>query len=193
MRIQELIKTLDRWDLRGFWAFTAPTLKLLFPENDRARTKALAVHQDAGLIERIARGLYINPRARSLPQDLLSALIAWLRPWDFNYLSLESALSEAGLISQIPSRLTVMTTGRSQTFKTPYGTIEFTHTAQTPEQLHSDVIWDPQRELWVATPARAQRDLVKARRNLALVEPFFTRGTSNHLGYGARLHHSKER
>lgn len=193
MRIQDLIKTLDRWDQRGFWAFTAQTLKLLFPENDRARTKALAAHQGAGLIERIARGLYINPRSRSLPQDLLSALVAWLRPWDFNYLSLESALSEAGMISQIPSRLTVMTTGRSQTFKTPYGTIEFTHTAQTPEQLRDDLVWDSQRELWVATPTRAQRDLVKARRNLGLVEPSFNQSTSSHLGYVAELQHSKER
>lgn len=177
MRIQDLIKTLDRWDQRGFWAFTTPTLKMLFPESDRARTKALTAHQAAGLIERIARGLYINPRARNLPVDLLSALVAWLRPWDLSYLSLESALSEAGLISQIPSRLTVMTTGRSQTFTTPYGTIEFTHTAQTPEQLRQgraagDLVWDSQRSLWLATPARARRDLAKARRNLDLVEPW---------------------
>lgn len=97
------------------------------------------------------------------------------------------------MISQIPSRLTVMTTGRSQTFKTPYGTIEFTHTAQTPEQLRGDLVWDPQRELWAATPARAQRDLSKARRNLGLIEPFLAQGTSNHLGHGAELQHSKER
>ncbi|WP_233235023.1 type IV toxin-antitoxin system AbiEi family antitoxin [Bordetella sp. LUAb4] len=171
MRIKDLIKTLDRWDQRGFWAFTAATLKLLFPEDDRARIKALTNHQDAGIIERVARGLYVNPRARSLPPDVLSSLIPWLRPWDFNYLSLESALSEAGLISQIPSRLTVMTTGRSQTFGTPYGTIEFTHTAQMPEHLSGDVVWDLQRGMWVATPARAHRDLTKARRNLGLVNP----------------------
>ncbi|ALM82205.1 type IV toxin-antitoxin system AbiEi family antitoxin [Bordetella sp. N] len=170
MRTHDLIKTLDHWDQRGFWAFTATTMKLLFPENDRARIKALTSHQDAGIIDRIARGLYVNPRASSLPPDVLSALIPWLRPWDFNYLSLESALSEAGLISQIPSRLTVMTTGRRQTFKTPYGTIEFTHTAHTPDQLRDQVGWDSQRELWVATPTRARRDLTKARRNLGLVE-----------------------
>ncbi len=41
---------------------------------------------------------------------------------------LESALSEYGVISQIPiDRLTIMTTGRKGHYKTPYGTIEFTH------------------------------------------------------------------
>lgn len=170
MRLKDLIRTFDEWDRRGFWAFTANTMKLLFPESDRARAKALAAHQSTGVVVRIARGLYINPRASALPSNLLSALVVWLRPMDFNYLSLESALSEVGLISQIPSRLTVMTTGRRQTFNTPYGTIEFTHTIQSPEQLRDQVIWDSQRELWVAKPALAKRDLTHARRNLDLVQ-----------------------
>jgi hypothetical protein len=31
----------------------------------------------------------------------------------------------------------MMTTGRSQTFETPYGTLEFVHTAQRPDKLRS--------------------------------------------------------
>jgi len=121
----------------------------------------------------VARGLYVNPRAHSLLSDVLSALVGWLRPWDFNYLSLECVLAEAGWVSQIPFRLTVMTTGRSQTFHTPYGTIEFTHTARDPRQLRTDVAWDARRALWVATPALAlaHKDLAATRRNLGLVEP----------------------
>jgi len=170
MRVKALINTFDAWDRQGFWAFSSTSMKMMFPESDRARAKALAAHQASGLVERVARGLYINPRARSLPQDILSALVTWIRPLEFNYISLESALSEMGLISQIPSRLTVMTTGRSQTFTTPYGTIEFTHTSQTLDQLRSQVEWDPRRELWVATAKQAKRDLSNVRRNLDLLQ-----------------------
>jgi predicted transcriptional regulator of viral defense system len=169
MRIVKLIAAMDRLDKAGIWAYLTNTLRLLFPENERAMLKALARHEKAGLIVRVARGLYVNPRARSLPADALSALVPFLRPWDFNYLSLESALSEAGWISQIPSRLTVMTTGRSQTFETPYGTLEFVHTAQRPDKLRGDLVFDTRRELAVATPARALRDLKRVGRNLDLV------------------------
>lgn len=173
MRVQDLLTTFNRWDERGFWAYTATTLKLLFPGNDRARAKALAAHQAHGLVARIARGLYINPHAQSLPADLLSALVPWLRPWDLNYLSLESVLSESGLLSQIPSRLTLITTGRSQVFDTPYGTIEFTHTTQAPDKLQPNLSWQAARTLWVATPEQAWRDLRRSRRNLDLIDPTF--------------------
>lgn len=170
MLVRELIVAMDRWDKAGIWAFSTNTLNQLFPEHARAKLKALARHQEAGLIERVARGLYVNPRAKSLPDDLLSAVVPFLRPWDFNYLSLESALSEAGWISQIPSRLTLMTTGRSQTFKTPYGTLEFVHTAQKAEKLRDDLTFDSRRGLAVATPSRALRDLKRVGRNLDLVK-----------------------
>jgi len=169
MLVRDLIQQLDRWDKAGIWAFTSATLQQLFPEDNRARLKALAQHQKTGLITHVARGLYINPRARSLPSDVLISLVQFLRPWDFKYLSLESALSETGAISQIPSRLTLMTTGRSQTFETPYGTIEFVHTAQKPEKLRHEVFWDSRRKLPVATPKRALADLKRVGRNVGLV------------------------
>lgn len=169
MRVRALIAAMDRWDKAGIWAYSSNTLRLLFPENERAMLKALARHEHAGLVVHIARGLYVNPRARSMPPDVLSALVSFLRPWDFNYLSLESALSEAGRISQIPSRLTIMTTGRSQTFETPYGTLEFVHTAQRLDKLRGDLVFDTRRGLAVAAPARALRDLKRVGRNLDLV------------------------
>lgn len=169
MRLIELITALDRWDQSKIWAFHSNTLALIFPENNRARLKALAAHVDAGIITHISRGLYINPRAKSLPADLLAALVPFLRPWAFNYLSLESALSEAGFISQIPSRLTVMTTGRRQTFETSYGTIEFVHTEQSIESLRRQVKWDSRRRLAIATPDRARSDLKRVGRNVELL------------------------
>lgn len=160
---------LEHWDAAGVWAFSSNTLKLLFPGDGRARLKALSAHQSAGLIVRVARGLYINPRARCLPDDLLAALVPFLRPWDLNYLSMESVLSEADWISQIPSRLTLMTTGRSQTFQTPYGTLEFVHTARQISHLRPYLNWDERRSIWTATPDCALRDLRRVGRNLDLV------------------------
>lgn len=169
MLVREFITALNRWDKAGIWAFSLKTLALLFPESLRALLKALARHQQVGLIERVARGLYVNPKARCLPDDLLSALVLFLRPWSFNYLSLESVLSEAGWISQIPSRLTLMTTGRSQTFRTPYGTVEFVHTIQRVDQLRDELRFDARRELAVATPSRALHDLKHVGRHLDLI------------------------
>ncbi|HIJ38257.1 MAG TPA: hypothetical protein HPP80_05095 [Rhodospirillaceae bacterium] len=166
MKLSTLIIELDRLDRLGIYAFTAATMRRIFCEDDRTMTKALKAHAATGVIQRVARGLYVNPRARSLPADRLAAMVPWLRPPpDFSWLSLESALSEAGLISQLPSRLTLMTTGRSGVFDTPFGIIEFTHTNQD----RPDTVWDDLRELNVATAPQAKSDLMRTKRNLGLV------------------------
>lgn len=180
MKLIDLMTAMDRWDQKGVWVFSLPTLKRLFPQDEkRALLKALNTHQCAGVITRVAKGLYVNPRARSMPSDVLVTLATFLRPWDTNYLSLESVLSDSGWISQIPSRMTFMTTGRSQTFKTPYGTLEFTHTAQKLDKWRQDVVFDKQRRILVATPARAYRDLKRAGRNLDLISGDMNELTSN--------------
>lgn len=171
MRAMALIEALDRWDRAGVWAYNDKTLGLMFRgETQAALRKALTAHCRAGLLVRVTRGLYVNPRARSLPNDVLTALVAFLRPWDDNYISLESSLSEAGWISQVPSRLTVMTTGRTQTFDTPWGVIEFIHTARRGEALADGLQFDERRKIHVASAERAWLDLKRVGRNQDLVE-----------------------
>ncbi len=46
-------------------------------------------------------------------------------------LTLKSLLIH-GRISQVPNRLTLMASGRSYTYTTPLGVIEFVHTARSP-------------------------------------------------------------
>ncbi len=110
----------------------------------------------------------MNPRARSMPVEPLLALVSIMRPFDFSYLSLESVLSDAGWISQIAMTYTLMSTGRSSVFKTPYGVLEFTHTSRPAEP--PDVDFDRSRGIYVATPQRAYKDLGYVGRNLGLVE-----------------------
>lgn len=84
---------------------------------------------------------------------------------------MESILSEYGVISQIPvSRLTVMTTGRSGVHKTPYGTIEFTHTKRPIPELLERTMEAKGRPLRIATKRAAVRDLVRVGRNVNLID-----------------------
>lgn len=168
MKASELLRTLDKWDKQGLWAFDLARLKMIFNEKDASLKTALMRHVKAGIITRVCRGIYVNPRGRSLPVEPLLSLVSFMRPYEFSYLSLESVLSDAGWISQIPFCYTVMTTGRSSVYNTPYGVLEFTHTtnpAKTP-----DVEFDSSRDIYVASAERAYQELRHVRRNLDLVE-----------------------
>lgn len=167
MKASELIRILDCLDKRGIWALNGPRLELLFDEPMSTLKKPLSRHVNAGVIQRVCKGVYMNPRARSMPAEPLLALVSLMRPFEFSYLSLESVLSEAGWISQIPMRYTLMTSGRSYLMNTSLGDLEFTHTTRTPSA--DEVPLDSFRCVHVAVPERALEDLKHVRRNLDLV------------------------
>src|SRR4051794_21743789 len=112
MKRKDLDIKLSEADSAGLWAFTPSSFSILMggiePDYLRLRMKRLA---DQGVLIRAARGVYVNPHARSRPPDVRRALLRFLRPREITYVSLESKLSEAGAISQIASVLTCMTTG----------------------------------------------------------------------------------
>jgi hypothetical protein len=163
------MRKLDEMDRRGVWAFTPATFSALLgdpePNYLKLRMKRLA---DQGVLTRAARGVYVNPRARSLPHDVRSGLIRFLRPRELTYISLESKLSEAGAISQVATALTCMTTGSPGRFDTPWGAVEFTHTDR-PIAVGIDVRARDDGVL-EATVERAARDLRRVGRNTHLIE-----------------------
>ena len=110
------------------------------------------------LLKRLCRGLYRYPATSREDGLLLYHAAARLRDGAFNYISLESALSDAGLISQIPmNRVTLMSSGRSTTLSCGrYGTIEFVHTKKGPTELADQLVYDPRYHLWRASVALAQ-------------------------------------
>lgn len=145
-------------------------LKTFFPKEDRNSFKtSLSRHEKSGVIKRVSKGVYMTPRATSMPRYALESLVKYIRSRELNYLSLESKLSEEGLVSQIPNRLTFMSTGRTQTFKTPLGIIEFVHTKKDPSEILKDVEFDKERNIYVATQEKALKDLKRTRRSLDLV------------------------
>ncbi len=106
-----------------------------------------------------------------MPKSYLVEKIAvCLRRGAYSYVSLESALSEYGVISQIPmSRITVMTTGPGGVIGTPYGVIEFTHTVRPWRDILEKTLVMDGRPLRIARVETALRDLRRVGRNLHLV------------------------
>src|ERR1700734_3540886 len=106
------MQKLEDMDARGVWAFTPASFSALLgdPEQNyfKLKMKRLA---DQGALIRAARGVYVNPYARSMPKDVRGGLIRFLRPRELTYVSLETRLSEAGAISQVATTLTCMTAG----------------------------------------------------------------------------------
>jgi hypothetical protein len=164
----DLNQQLAQADASGVWAFTPASFAALLggiePSYLKLMTKRLS---DQGVLIRAARGIYVNPHARSKPPDVRRGLLRFLRPREINYVSLETTLSEAGAISQITTALTCMTTGSPGRFETPWGAIEFTHTDRTI-RIGTDVAAQDDETL-AATVRTAVRDLRRVGRNLDLI------------------------
>ena len=65
-----------------------------------------------GVLMRAVSGVYVNALSANGFTHTLENIAKAMRRGEYSYVSLESALSEYGVISQIPMRLTIMTTGR---------------------------------------------------------------------------------
>ena len=128
----------------------------------------------AGVLERVCKGIFLHPVADYPREHILFHAAARLRASEFNYISLETALSDAGVISQIPIQwITLMSSGRSHIVACgDFGKIEFIHTARRPEVLAPQLGYDAERRLWRASVPLALRDMRATRRpTLDLVDP----------------------
>jgi len=134
--------------------------------------RLLRILVEAAALERVAKGVYVNHLATPRRGYLIEEIACVLRREETNYVSLESILSEFGVISQIMiSRITVMTTGRGGIFETPYGTIEFTHTKRRPEAVLARTVDMPGRPLRIATKKTGVADLRRVGRNTYMINP----------------------
>lgn len=171
MRLPQAIETLTGWSRKGRVLFTRKELRKLFPrDKDAAFKEGLNRLVSAGVLHRVSRGLFVFAITERRDPHLLEQIAVALRRGNYNYLSLESALSEYGVISQVPlAGITVMTTGRAGVFDTPFGRIEFTHTRRSTSDILEHTR-DVGRPLRVATPSAASRDLRRVGRNVHLID-----------------------
>lgn len=155
------------------YLFTSDDLRALVPDvSDGAYKTLLSRIACEGHLTRVCRGLYVFESAAPSSGLMLFHAAARLRAMHLNYISLESALSECGVISQIPINwITLMSSGRSNTISCGrWGTIEFVHTRQKAQDLVGQLHYDARCRLWRATPQQALRDMKVAKRNMDLVD-----------------------
>jgi predicted transcriptional regulator of viral defense system len=168
----KVFKRLIEWDRKGKYVFTTKDLMEIFGDlSKNAFEKQLKSFVKAGVLVRAYRGVYVNPDAWCRDSYTIEHIAKAMRSSDFNYVSLESMLSEYGVISQIPvDRITVMTTGRAAEFKTTYGVIEFTKTTRDFYEVKEVIQEVEGRPLPIALKWAAYRDLKRIGRNLHLVD-----------------------
>ena len=153
--------------------FTLDDLQGALPGQGRGAFRAMISRaQREGLLRRVCRGLYLYPLAGATGGLLLYHAAARLRANQFNYISLESALSDAGIISQIPMNwITLMSSGRSHVVQCgDFGHIEFVHTRKQPAAVVDQLTYDSRCRLWRASVALALRDMKATGRNMDLID-----------------------
>ena len=173
MKRMELITSLMNLERRGVFVLTKKDIGKLFPlEDEKSMEKSLQRMVKDGLLIKAARGIYINALVASRHKSwMLENIAKALRPGKLSYVSLESMLSEHGVISQIPlSRLTVMTTGAGGIHDTPFGTIEFTHTKRSIPEILDRTIFIKDRPLRIAKKQAAVTDLLRVGRNTDMID-----------------------
>lgn len=153
--------------------FTLADLQGALPTQGRGALKAMVSRaQRDGLLRRVCRGLYLYPCAGAAGGLLLYHAAARLRADQFNYISLESVLCDAGVISQIPMNwITVMSSGRSHVLRCgDFGHIEFVHTKKQPAAVADQLTYDSRCRMWRASVALALRDMKATGRNTDLID-----------------------
>jgi hypothetical protein len=175
--LMQPIKYLSQWLLENaqedHYLFTSHDLAALFPELSAPAFKTLLSRVvRLGLLIRVCRGIYLYKKA--LPADglLLFHVAALLRADSFNYISLETILSDVAVISQIPMHwISIMSSGRSSIISCGnFGTIEFVHTNQKAADLIPHLSYDSARGLWRANVALSLRDMKATHRNCDLID-----------------------
>ena len=171
--VRQLAKILEQLANNEHYLFSLSGLRAALPDHSVGAFKTLLSRAEkTGLLKRICRGVYLFPRVTVPAGLLLFHVAALLRAGDFNYISLETALSDAGVISQLPINwITIMSSGRSNVIQCgEWGAIEFVHTSKLPNDLSEQLEYDTRCRLWRASVALAVKDMKSTRRNLDLID-----------------------
>ena len=167
-----MIRTLHDLADRDRCLFTLSDLRGILPEPSTGAFKTmLSRAEKKGVLKRVCRGLYFYPQPDYEQGLMLFHAAARLRAGEFNYISLETALSDAGVISQAPMNwITLMSSGRRNTIRCgEWGTIEFVHTCRKPAELRDNLTYDARCRMWRASVSLAMRDMRLTRRTMDLV------------------------
>lgn len=160
-------------DKRGIFVFTLNDFAKMFPdESGKTLLKSTDRLVAAKILERATKGVYVFAYSRNKNRYLIEVIASVLRRGHLTYISLESALSEYGAISQIPMGVTTfMTTGSAGRFETCYGPIiEFSKTRRDELTLMRETLPYRDAPMRIATVRRALGDLKRVGRNIDMVD-----------------------
>ncbi len=169
---KQLFRTMSSLAGSENYLFTSSDLRAVLPTLTPSAFKALLSRAvKLGFLKRVCRGLYLYEQVNYSRGLVLFHAAARLRASCFNYISLETALSEAGVISQIPINwVTIMTSGRSSVISCgDWGHIEFIHTCKQPAAVLDELSYDSRCRLWRASVTLALQDMKTSHRNMDLI------------------------
>ena len=174
LTLKSLLAFLDDLDLKGKWIIPSKAFRVVFDEKDNTLYKKLNFFVESGVLIYLTKGFYANKRARSKSAFFLEEMAKYFRPEDLFYESLESRASELSLISQIPNRLTLVTSGRSYLYNTPLGIIEFTHKKLDYEKFQklikeNQIMYDNTKKINCAEEDLVKKDLIRSGRAVDLM------------------------
>jgi len=167
-----LSKLLEAVASEDHYLFSPDDLRCAFPDTTSAALNGLLHRAErSGQLQRVCRGIYLFPKVPYPGGLVLFHTAAKLRAGEFNYLSLETVLSDAGVISQIPTNwITLMSSGRKHVVNCGrFGHIEFVHTKRRPDTVADSLTYDGTCHLWRASVPLALQDMRITRRSLDLV------------------------
>jgi hypothetical protein len=171
MRLTQAVNLLDRFKSRKVYIFSRHDLGVIFQEEDDTLSSTIKRLTKEKFLEKVANGLYAAKGVNNGDGILLYKIAAHLRPRDINYLSNESVLSNLSIISQqMLDQITVMTTGRSGKFVTPFGAVEFTHSKRDPVKILKSTVKPDGMPIRFADKHIALRDLKRIGRNIDMVD-----------------------
>jgi len=169
---KKLSLILSRLATPDHYLFTLQDLSAVLPGLSIAAWKNLLGRAvKSGLFIRVCKGLYLYPRVDYPVGLVLYHAASRLRAGACNYISLETVLSDAGVISQVQMNwITLMSSGRTYTYNCgDFGHIECIHTKKSPSQIETQVQYDERCRLWRASVPLAYQDMIQARRSMDLI------------------------
>ena len=170
MRRDEALRRLANADASGLYVYRKQDLSIVLGESRRALDRTVCSLAAGGVLERATHGVYVFPLSRHVGAGTLDDIVRCLRPGRVTWESCESALSQWGVISQIPvGRTTYMTTGREGEFHTRFGVIDLTHSKLAPSRIIGNLVYRGGR-LPIATKRFAYDNLRSTGRNVGLID-----------------------
>lgn len=120
--------------------YTREELGALLGVADRELTTVITNLMDEELLVRPYRGIYAFKYSVDWGAATIYQLLQTLQKGEVFYESGMSAASDWGLISQIPQRTIYVTTGKSATYHTKFGTFQFFHSDTAEQDARANTI-----------------------------------------------------